>query len=88
VAGLFGDKVSSLSLEPRHYVFRYESPAHFVDVFRAYYGPVHKAFAALDERGQAALQKELEALLREHDRGGGASLVIPGEYVEVVAVRR
>jgi len=88
VADLFGDKISSLSIERRDFVFRYASPSHFVDVFRAYYGPVHKAFAALDDTGQAALRKELEALLREHDRGGGRSLVVPAEYLEIVAMRR
>jgi hypothetical protein len=36
---------------PRHFAFRYKSPEHFLDVFRAYYGPTHKAFAALDAAG-------------------------------------
>lgn len=40
----------------RHFAFRYRSPEHFVDVFRSYYGPTHKAFAALDADGQAALE--------------------------------
>lgn len=88
VAELFGDKVSSLEVQHRDFNFRYESPAHFIDTFRKYYGPTHKAFAALDESGQAALTRDLEALLREHDRGGGDSLVVPADYLEIVAVRR
>ena len=88
VAALFGDNVSSLEVKHRDFNFRYESPAHFIDTFRKYYGPTHKAFAALDENGRGELTKELEALLREHDRGGGSSLVVPADYLEVVAVRR
>ena len=68
----------------RHFAFRYRSPEHWVDVFRTYYGPVHKAFAALDTYSQAALEDELIALLRRADRGGTAGLVVPAEYLETV----
>jgi SAM-dependent methyltransferase len=71
----------------RHFVFRYQSPDHWVHVFRAYYGPVHKAFAALDALGQAALEADLLTLLRRADRGGAAGLVIPAEYLETVITR-
>ena len=87
LAELFGNGVSSLEVQHRDFNFRYGSAAHFIDTFRTYYGPTHKAFAALDEGGRAALTRDLEALLREHDRGGGASLVVPADYIEVVAVR-
>jgi SAM-dependent methyltransferase len=88
LAELFGDKVSSLEVTHRDFNFRYESPAHMIDIFRRYYGPVHKAFAALDQKGQEALDRDLDTLLREHNRGGTSSLVIPADYLEVVAVRR
>jgi SAM-dependent methyltransferase len=71
----------------RHFAFRYHSPAHWVDVFRTYYGPVHKAFAALDADRQAALEHDLIALLRRADRGGSAGLVVPAEYLETVITR-
>ena len=32
----------------RHFSFRYRSAAHWVQVFRDFYGPAHKAFLALD----------------------------------------
>jgi len=60
---------------------------HWVEVFRTYYGPVHKAFAALDEKGQAAFEADLIALLRQSDRGGGAGLVVPSGYLETVITR-
>jgi SAM-dependent methyltransferase len=71
----------------RDFAFRYHSPEHWVEVFRAFYGPTHKAFQALDADRQAALEADLIALLRKCDRGGGAGLVVPGEYLETVITR-
>ena len=70
----------------RMFAFRYRSPEHFVDVFRRFYGPVHQAFAALDEYSQVALEDELVALLRSSNRGS-SGLVVPAEYLESVIVR-
>lgn len=88
LAELLGDGISSLEAQRRDFNFRYASASHFVEVFRAYYGPIKKAFAALDAAGQDAFTRDLEALLAEHDRGGDYSLVVPADYLEVVAVRR
>jgi len=71
----------------RDFRFRYQSPAHFIDIFRTFYGPTHKAFAALDAAGQAAFEADLIALLRQNDRGGAAGLVVPAEYLETVITR-
>jgi SAM-dependent methyltransferase len=80
-------KVSGLTSAVRYFAFRYESAAHFVDIFRRYYGPVHKAFAALDGERQAALEADLLALLRQADTGGSRGLVVEGEYMETVIVK-
>jgi len=71
----------------RHFAFRYRSPEHFVEVFRAFYGPVHKAFASLDAARQAALEADLLSLLRAANRGRSAALVVPAEYLETVITR-
>jgi hypothetical protein len=68
--------------------FRYRSPAHWVQIFRDYYGPTHKAFAALDATGQHALEADITALLERRNVGGPGSLVVPGEYLEVVVTKR
>ena len=68
-------------------MFRYASTDHFIDVFRRYYGPTHKAFGALDAAGQKSLASDIERLLLEFDVGGGLSLVVPGEYLEIVIER-
>jgi ubiquinone/menaquinone biosynthesis C-methylase UbiE len=73
---------------PRNFVFRYESPRHWVDVFRAYYGPTNRAFAALDGERQAALETEILNLLDRSNRADDGTLVVPGEYLEVVVEKR
>ena len=71
----------------RAFQFRYRSPEHWVEAFRTYYGPVHKAFAALDEERQRSLEADLLALLRSSNRDGTRSLVVPGEYLETVITK-
>lgn len=68
----------------RTFAFRYRSPAHWVEVFRTYYGPTNRAFAALDAAGQAALEADLFALLARANRGGPDTLVVPSAYLEAV----
>jgi hypothetical protein len=57
-------------------------------VFRSWYGPTHKAFAALDESGQRAFEQDLLELVESWDRGGGRGLVVPAEYLETVIEKR
>ena len=57
-------------------------------MFRDFYGPTHKAFAALDPTRQARLTADLTALLEHFDVGGSSSLVVPAEYVEVVVIKK
>ena len=84
---LLGEGVASLEVRRRHYVWRYPS-GHFVEHFRSYYGPTLKAFESLDSDGQEALAKDLEELLEHWNTSGDATLIMPSDYLEVVAVRR
>ncbi|MFJ3369591.1 class I SAM-dependent methyltransferase [Pseudomonas sp. NPDC086251] len=68
--------------------FRYRSAAHFIDTFRNWYGPLHKAFAALPPEGGKALEQDLTELINRMNRAGDKSLVVPSEYLEVVITRR
>ena len=85
---LFGAQAAAMRAERRIFNFRYRSADHFLQVFRDYYGPTHKAFAALDGSGQAALARDVTALLDEMNVAGASSLVVPGEYLEVVVTKR
>jgi len=78
---------ASIAYARRTYTFRYRSPEHFVDVFRSFYGPVHKAFAALDATRQRVFEADLLALLRRVNRAGAKTLVVPAEYLETVVTR-
>jgi SAM-dependent methyltransferase len=84
---LFGSGAAGITVKERHFHMRYKSPEHWLEVFRTYYGPVNKAFAALPPDQQPALEQELLGLLRASDISGGASLVVPSEYLEVVIER-
>ncbi|HET7226574.1 MAG TPA: class I SAM-dependent methyltransferase [Candidatus Eisenbacteria bacterium] len=84
---LFGPHASDIRTERKAYVFRYVSAAHWIDEFRRFYGPVHKAFEALDAAGQQQLQRALQELLDKHNRGGADALLVPSEYLEIV-IRR
>jgi len=84
---LFDPQQASVGWAKRDYVFRYRSPAHWVEVFRTWYGPVLKAFAALDAGKQAALESDLLALAGQFNRSGDGTMVVPSEYLEIVIKR-
>ncbi len=77
----------SVAIAPRIFTFRYKSAAHWLDIFRTWYGPVHKAFASLPEPQQAALEKDFLALAERFNRAKDGTLVIPGDYLEVVVTK-
>lgn len=88
VRELLGDDVADLRVTRRTFVMRYPSPQYYIDYFRTYYGPMLKAFESLDAAGQERLVADLEELVRQKNRSGDATVVLPCEYLELVAVRR
>lgn len=88
VGELFGDAAADIRTARRHYAFRYTSAAHWLQVFRDFYGPVNKAFGALDSHGQVLLEHDILELLGRFNTAGGASLVVPSEYLDAVIVKR
>ena len=85
---IFGREAAAIVATRREFNFRYRSAAHWVEVFRTFYGPVNRAFLALDPPRQGELERDLLGLLARFDRGGQTGLVVPGEYLEVVVTRR
>ncbi len=83
---LFGAK-AAVAPESKHFSFRYKSPKHWLEIFRNYYGPVLKAFAAIDPEAREALEADLYALLDEFNIARDGTLVVPSEYLEVVITR-
>jgi ubiquinone/menaquinone biosynthesis C-methylase UbiE len=84
---LFATK-ASVTVESRNFAFRYKSPKHWLDLFRTYYGPVLKAFEAIDPAARKALEIDLYALLDEFNVADDGTLVVPSEYIEVVMVKK
>jgi len=88
IVSLFGSRAADIRCVRKLFNFRYRSSKHWVQIFRDFYGPTVKAFAALDTAKQAALQQDITDLLERLNVGGKSSLVVPGEYLEVVIVNR
>jgi ubiquinone/menaquinone biosynthesis C-methylase UbiE len=85
---LFGAADCGLTVEKRHFAFRYRSVEQWLATFRGYYGPMLKAFAALDTEQQAALTRDLLALATRGNRAGDGTMVVPSEYLEVIVTPR
>ena len=85
---LFGPAAEQIHAQRKVFNFRYASAGHWLQVFRQYYGPVHKAFAALDPAGADALEQEVRTLLERLNTAGPQSLVVPGEYLEVIVEKQ
>lgn len=84
---LFGDEAGHVTINRKQFLFRYRSAEHFMEMFRTYYGPVHKAFEALDEDGREALHADLVELLESLNRCRRGTLRVPSDYLEVVVTK-
>ena len=85
---LFGADAKEITVTKKDFAFRYRSPMHWIEVFRTYYGPMHKTFGALDPDKQAAFTRDVLDLIERGNRSGDRTLVLPSEYLEVVIERR
>lgn len=84
----FEPHASSVESAQRNFVFRYRSAEHWLEIFKTYYGPVLKAFAALAPSAQSALEHDLTSLIGRFNRSGDGSMVVPSEYLEIIITRR
>jgi len=85
---MFGARARDIQTTRRNFTFRYRSPEHFIDIFKTYYGPVLKAFAALDAAKQDGLKRDMLALIATMNRSDDDTMVVPSEYLEVVVTKR
>src|SRR5262249_40029433 len=49
--------------------------------------PVNRAFGGQDTAGQAALAADIHDLLRRYNRATDGTIIAPGDYLEVVAMK-
>ena len=85
---MFGPGASSIRVVSRNFNFRYRSAEHFIEVFKTYYGPMLKAFAALDAVRQNLLKDDLNALIASMNKAADGTMIVPSEYLEVVILKR
>jgi hypothetical protein len=83
---LFG-RVAKVAVTRQQFAFRYRSPQHWFDTFITYYGPTFRAWNALDDAGKESFRAQLLALVDAHNRAADGTVVVPSEYLEVVAER-
>jgi ubiquinone/menaquinone biosynthesis C-methylase UbiE len=88
VEHLFRASASDIHTLHRKFVFRYRSAQHWIDVFRTWYGPVHKAFASLSAEAQQRLEQDLIHMIQEFNTSGDSTMVVPSEYLEVLVVKK
>jgi ubiquinone/menaquinone biosynthesis C-methylase UbiE len=88
IAEMFEPRASAITSEPRNFVFRYRSPEHWLEIFKTYYGPMLKAFAALEPAAQSALANDMKALVGQFNRSGDETMVVPSEYLQIVITRK
>jgi hypothetical protein len=84
---MFEAHSSSIKSAQRNFVFRYRSADHWLEIFKTYYGPLLKTFAALEPAKQAALESDLRALIAQFNRSGDSTMIVPSEYLEIVITR-
>ena len=85
---MFAGQASDIQIARRRFAFRYLSAEHFLEIFKTYYGPVLKAFAALDAANQEGLKRDLLTLIAATNRAEDGTMVVPSEYLEVVVTKR
>jgi len=85
---LFGDRLAGLEVRRRTFVQRYLSPRHCLEIYRTHFGPVVRAFEAVGQQGEAALERDVLALIERFNRSGDETAILPSDYLEVVATRR
>lgn len=85
---MFGPAATWIKTESRYFTFRYRSAEHFLEVFKTYYGPMLKAFSALDLPQQTRLSKDLYDLIARMNKADDGTMAVPSEYLEVIIEKR
>jgi ubiquinone/menaquinone biosynthesis C-methylase UbiE len=88
ITEMFGSAAASIKAEQCTFAFRYRSPEHFLEIFKNYYGPMLKAFEALDQTGRQGLGNDLLALIGRMNRADDGTRVVPSEYLNVGMVKK
>jgi len=85
---LFGEEAEHLRVVPRSFVFRYRSVRHYLEILQTQLGPTRETFRTLDPAERKNLAGDVADLVERFNRAVDGTMVVPSDYVEVVATRR
>lgn len=88
LAELFGNHAVAIDASEKVFNFRYKSGKHWLDLWRVIYGPMQKAFDALDVPQRADLAEDMQALVDRYNVASDGAMVVPARYLEVVVTKR
>ena len=74
-----------LRIARRSFVFRYRSVPHYLEVLRSQLGPTRETLLALDPAKRENLTGDVVDLIGRFNRSGDETMVVPSDYLEVVA---
>jgi SAM-dependent methyltransferase len=84
---LFGDGIDDLRVERRVSRQPFRSADHYIEFFRAYFGPTQMAYERVGPEGEQALTDDLRDFLEAANTGGERAMVLEADYLEVIATR-
>jgi SAM-dependent methyltransferase len=84
---LLGGGVERFEVSRRSFVFRYRSIRHYLQVLQTQLGPTRQTFEALDPALRESLEGEVADLVQRFNRSPDETMVVPSDYLEVLAVR-
>ena len=83
----FSTACSCIETQIQVFNFRYQSPAHWLDLFSNYYGPLLKTFEALDSVNKQQLKDDILKLIDNFNQADDGTAVIASEYLQVVITK-
>ncbi|MGB3681526.1 MAG: class I SAM-dependent methyltransferase [Rubrobacteraceae bacterium] len=84
---LLGTATGSIRTVPRTFMFRYPSVEYYLDMLRNYLGPTRETFRVLEPENRQKLKRDVEDLVGRFNRSGDGTMIVPSDYLEVIAVR-
>ncbi len=84
---LLGNGIKDFRSVRRSFVFRYRSVGHYLQMLQTHLGPTLESFRSLGAEEKKRLAGEVVDLANRFNRSGDETMVVPSDYLEVVAIR-
>lgn len=87
LAELLGPGVSVMNNERGVFYGYFHSTNHAVEIHRTYFGPLIRAFEAVDEEARKNLWEDIKEVFTRYDRATDGTAVVEYEYLQTIAIR-